>query len=232
MNDELSFGSFGDFSSNTNEGTVKLPVCLVLDKSGSMQEKTFGRTTKIDELNRNVVEFINYIRNDTKARRLCDLCIVAFGGEAPEIVQGYTAIDKVNFIPLQAGGRTPMGGAVQLAIGLLEKRRTWYRNEGIQHYKPIMMLMSDGIPTDEYQSAAIQMTSMVKNKQIKIFPVGIGADFQPGVQGFQILSSFSPDLPPKRITDVQGFMTLFQLLSKSTSNPQDDSIDKWFKETI
>lgn len=227
MDNKIGFEAFGNFQASSNEGTVKLPVCLVLDNSGSMQDKTLGRLRKIDELNKNVIEFINYVRNDPKARRICDLCIISFGGETPEIVQGYTAIEKANFTPLSAQGRTPMGEAVQLAVSLLEKRRQWYRNEGIQHYKPIMLLMSDGIPTDEYQKAAVSMSNMVTKKQIKVFPVGIGQDFN-----YQILASFSPELPPKRITDVQGFMTLFTLLSRSTSNPNDDSIDKWFKETI
>lgn len=68
---------------------------------------------------------------------------------------------------------------------------------------------------------------MVKNKQMKIYPVGIGDGFNR-----DILSLFSPDLPPKRISDISGFMKLFDLLSRSSSNPNDDSIDKRFKDTL
>ncbi|MDR1094378.1 MAG: VWA domain-containing protein [Clostridiales bacterium] len=228
MENGFDFGSFGNFQSGANDGTVKLPVCLVLDNSGSMQDRTLGRMTKIDELNRIVIEFINYVRNDPKARILCDLCIVSFGGERPEIVQGYSPIDRVNYVPLRAQGRTPMGAGVQLAIDLLIKRRTWYRNEGVQHYKPILLLISDGVPTDKYEAAAFQLSGMVISKDIKVFPVGIGHDFDA-----EILADFSPQVKPKQLTDVQGFEKLFTLLSRSTSNPHDDSIDKWFNnETL
>ncbi len=207
-------------------GTVKLPICLVIDKSGSMNERV-GGVVKIDEVNRNVLSFIKFIQQDAKARRICDLCIIAFGGERPEIISGYTSVDKINYKPLTAYGRTPLGAAVSMAIDLLEKRRAYYKSAGIEHYKPIMLLMSDGAPTDYYEQAARRMSDLVINKRLKIFPVGIGRNFD-----FTTLKQFSPELPPKQISDVQGFMKLFELLSRSSSQPTDDSIDQWFKQVI
>lgn len=225
MGNEVNWQSFGSFE-NSGDGGYKLPICLVLDKSGSMGDREKG-IVKIDELNKNVLNFINFVKNDSKAKRICDLCIIAFGGEQPEIVSGYTNVEKIVYKPLVAEGRTPMGAAVTMSIDLLEKRRTYYKSAGIEHYKPIMLLMSDGEPTDRYEVAAQQMSDLVKSKRVKIFPVGIGNNYN-----HQKLASFSPELPPKRINDVQGFMKLFDLLSRSSSVPTDDSIDRWFKETV
>lgn len=225
MSNETNWNSFGSFEETGSSG-YKLPICLVLDKSGSMSERQ-GRIVKIDELNKNVVNFLNYVINDPKARKMCDLCIISFGGERPTVESGYTSVDKIKFTPLVSNGRTPMGEAVNLAIDLLEKRRAYYKTAGIEHYKPIMLLMSDGEPTDVYNHAAQRMGQMVLDKKLKIFPVGIGDRYN-----HNILSMFSPVLPPKRINDVQGFMKLFELLSRSSSNPADDSIDKWFNDTL
>lgn len=90
-----------------------------------------------------------------------------------------------------------------------------------------MMLMTDGAPTDDYFQAANECSTMVKNKHLKIYPVGIGDDFY-----VDVLRQFSPEIPPKRITDMSGFMKLFDLLSRSSSNPNDDSLDKWFKDEL
>lgn len=228
-NDDFNMDLFGDFKPPHMDSSYKLPLCLVLDKSGSMMERaktTSGSIVKIDELNSNVKEFINYIKNDPKASKICDLCIIAFGGSV-DLISDYSKIEDIPPFRLIASGRTPLGEAVKLSIELLEKRRQYYRDNGIEHYKPIMLLMSDGAPTDKYESIAKECTKKVNNKDLKIFPVGIGHNFRD-----EILSEFSPLLHPKRITDMDQFTKLFYLLSKSTSDPTDDSIVRWFNDEI
>jgi len=228
-NNDFDFGLFGDYKQPNIDSTLKLPLCLVLDSSGSMAAKTKsnnGSMVKIQELNSNVQKLIEYIKNDPKASKICDLCIITFGG-AVNVVTDYKRIEEVRPVKLIAGGGTPLGEAVERAMLLLNKKRQYYRDNGIEHYKPIMLLMSDGEPTDQYHYAAKLCSEKVTNKELKIYPVGIGNDFRG-----DILEEFSPLVHPKRITDMVGFMKLFELLSRSTSNPVDDSIDKWFNEDI
>ena len=213
--DELDFG---EFSEKTIKVSRKVPICLVLDDSGSMAGD------KIKELNKNIEEFLSYIRGDSKASRIADVAIITFG-DTVKIKSGYQNIDNIKFMGLYAGGKTPMGGAVKKAIELLKERRNYYRTNDIEHYKPIMLLMSDGEPTDEYKYVAEMLTEMVKAREIKIFPVGIGEDFNK-----ETLRLFSPVLEPKVIKNAEGFSKLFRLLSSSSSNPEDDSLEKWFKD--
>lgn len=231
MSNDFSMNMFGDYSNKKMDSSLKLPICLVLDKSGSMMEKTKStkgqNVVKIAELNQNVQRFLDFVKQDPKASRICDIAIIAFGGYNPEVVSGYSKIENVTFNPLQASGATPLGGAIDMAIDLLEKRRTFYKDQSIEHYKPIMMIMSDGDPTDEYKKAAKRCSDLIRSKRLKLYPVGIGQNFNA-----EILTEFSPDLPPKRIDDMQGFTKLFELLSRSSSNPHDDSIDKWFNESL
>ncbi len=218
---------FADFRPKDMDSSYKLPLCLVLDRSGSMLDRAktpTGSMVKIAELNSNVRYLIDYIKNDPKASKICDLCIIAFGGNV-ELVCDYSRVSDIPNFRLDARGGTPLGEAVELAMDLLEKRRQFYRDNGIEHYKPIMLLMSDGAPTDNYAEVAARCSEKVNNKELKIFPVGIGHNFRD-----EILSEFSPILKPKRITDIDGFTKLFYLLSKSTSDPTDDTIVKWFNE--
>ena len=118
-----------------------------------------------------------------------------------------------------------MGAAVNKAMELLKLRRNYYRSNDIEHYKPIMLIMTDGLPTDNYMAAAVEFSRMVQAKEVKVFPVGIGKNFNK-----EVLRKFSPLVEPKTITSAENFSKLFKLLSASSSNPNDDSLDKWFQD--
>lgn len=215
---------FGDWDSSNIKTSRKVPMCLVVDSSGSMCLSEGDRTSKIKQLNKNIEMLIDFIRNDAKASRICDLCIISFGGTV-EVRNGYSNIENISYKPMKASGSTPMGEAVKKAIYLLKLRRQYYKDNEIEHYKPIMLLMTDGNPTDDYKAASQMLASMVKNKELKVFPVGIGNEFNK-----EILREFSPHLEPKMIRDASGFTMLFKLLSSSSSNPNDDSLERWFKD--
>lgn len=223
MQDDFFQLDFGDFSDQDIDSKKKAPICLVLDTSGSMSSHT-GRMTRIDELNSNVLKFLDFVRRNDKAKRISDICIISFGGKV-EVVSGYTNIENINFKPLNAMGTTPMGEAMDKAIDLLNLRRQYYRDNGIERYKPIMLLMSDGEPTDNYENVAARVSKLVLDKEIKLFPVGIGNDFNK-----RKMSQFSPLIQPKLIKNAEGFAKLFELLSASSSNPEDDQLENWFDE--
>jgi len=225
-NNVLDDFNFGGWDNSDIKTSRKVPMCLVVDTSGSMMNKDGSDQPKINELNRNIRSLINYIKNDPKASRICDLAIISFGGSV-NVVSGYNSIDQIHFEDLVPQGRTPMGEAVEKAIELLKIRRDYYRSNNIEHYKPILLLMGDGNPTDNYQPAALELTHMVNNRELKVFPVGVGNSFDQS-----ILSEFSPQIHPKKITDASGFSQLFRLLSSSSSNPNDDSLERWFNEEI
>ena len=213
---------FGDFSAPSTGATRKVPICLVLDYSGSMRFPDGTRSPKIDELNRNIDAFLDYVRNDPKAAKICDLCIITMG-DAVRIVSRYTTVDRIHFQHLAASGQTPLGTAMTKAVELLKERRQYYRDNDIEHYKPILMVMTDGDPTDDIDFISREVSDMVANKEMKIFPVGIGVNFNQAS-----LARFSPLLKPKLIRNTEAFDKLFKLLSASSSNPNDDSLEKWF----
>ena len=223
LDDEVNFGDWSSLDINVAR---RVPICLVLDRSGSMDEKDGSSLTKIEELNKNLKNFLDYVRGNAKASRICDICIIAFGGvDEVNVVCGYTNIKDLKYTPLKPYGRTPMGAAVAKAMELLKLRRNYYRSNDIEHYKPIMLLMTDGLPTDNYMATAAEFSRMVQAKEVKVFPVGIGSNFNK-----EVLRKFSPLVEPKTIDSAENFAKLFKLLSASSSNPNDDSLDKWFMD--
>ena len=217
-----------DLFSNWKNGDIKVtrkvPICLLLDVSSSMSDKDGSQKTKIEEMNDNLVTFLDYVRNDARASKICDLCIITFGQKI-DVVTNYDSIDNIKNPTFTAHGGTPLGGAIDKAVELLESRRQYYRDNDIEHFKPIVLLMSDGEPTDNYKASAKSFSDRVNKKELKIFPVGMGKQFN-----CSVLEEFSPILKPKQISTTEEFAKLFELLSSSSSRPEEDPLEKWWNE--
>jgi uncharacterized protein YegL len=217
---------FSNWNNDDVKITRKVPICLCIDVSGSMNERDGSTLAKIDEVNKYVNVFLDYVRNDERAKKISDICIITFGGTV-NVVTGYTSIDKITSQSFKASGGTPLGGAVDKAVELLDLRRKYYIDNNIEHWKPILLLMSDGEPTDSYQSSAANFSKRVLNKELKVFPVGMGTSFN-----LNILKQFAPDpnFQPKQIKTSAEYEKLFNLLSSSSSRPEDDPLAKWWNE--
>lgn len=217
VNDDDLMSRFDDVEVST---TRKVPICLVLDISGSMGDRDGTRLTKIEELNKNYKDFLNFVRTDKRARAICDLSVISFGHEVT-VVNGYSNIESIRETKFSANGPTPMGAAMKKALNLLELRRTHYKDKGIEYYKPIIILMTDGEATDDYKEAAAEIANKVKSKKggIKLLPFIIGQNNKSDA-----LSAFSPEYKPKMIRSSDDFKQLFLLLSVSASNP---AVDPW-----
>jgi uncharacterized protein YegL len=205
--------SNGDFEVKVSR---KVPVCLVLDVSGSMGDRISFNHSKIDELNKQYLDFLTFVRKDPRARQICDLSVITFGNEV-EVVNGYSNVEAIKNSEFEAGGPTPLGQAMRKAYDLLELRRSYYKQHDIEHYKPIVFLMSDGDPTDDYAPFAVEFSKKVMEKKLVIIPIMIGKD--PSVKA---LKAFSPKFEPKRITSSDDFAMLFRVLSSSVANPAKD----------
>ena len=112
--------------------TARVPVCLCLDVSGSMQGHP------INELNAGVRLFYDTIRKDEMAFSAADIAIVTFGGNREaKCVQGFSQLWEISSPPtLTAAGLTPMGEAVTLALDMLESRKAYYKKDAYEYYQP------------------------------------------------------------------------------------------------
>lgn len=187
--------------------TTRLPVCLCLDTSGSMSGDP------ISELNKGVKYFFDAIKDDEVARYSVELSIVAFDTNAVKILD-FTSIDRQNAPTLIASGVTAMGQGVELALNLLEERKSEYSSKGIDYYQPWLVLMTGGSPTDNISNAVIRVQALASNKKLTVFAVAIGNNANKNV-----LSQFSTmkDNMILKVTSAEYFREFFEWLSQSAA---------------
>ncbi len=192
-----------------NNPTARVPVCLCLDISGSMQGKP------IDELNKGVRLFYDTIKDDEVAAYSAEISIVTFGGTKAEYMADFASLQlQPNPPVLFASGLTPMGEAVNMGLDLLERRKEEYKDAGVDYFQPWLVLMTDGIPNgkpEELTRAINRTVELVNSKKLTVFPIGIGKEAD-----MNILSQFSPKRSPLRLQGLK-FKEFFQWLSKSVS---------------
>lgn len=188
----------------TENPSARVPVCLVLDTSGSMS----GRP--IDELNKGIKLFFRAIQEDEVARYSAEIAVVTFGDTVKQLLD-FGSVEKQQVPTLCAGGYTPMGEAVNVALKLLEDRKNMYSTVGIDYYQPWMVLMTDGEPTDDIGAASQKTRKLVESRKLTVFPIGIGAN-----ANLTLLSQFSPRNKPLSLNGL-NFKAFFEWLSKSVN---------------
>ena len=132
--------------------------------------------------------------------------MVTFGGRVT--TTDFVNADQFHPSVLVASGDTPMGQAVQEALTMLRGRKDSYKINGIDYYRPWLFLITDGAPTDVWETAAAQARQEEDQKGVSVYAIGVeGADMQ-------TLAQFSSKRQPLKLKGLT-FRELFQWLSKS-----------------
>jgi len=191
----------------------RVPICLVLDASGSMNTTTSSGKTRLEELNSGLHQFIRELLEDTNARRSAEVCIVAFSNDA-ELIRDFAPLtpQHLDTAIISCDGRTSLGRGLKLALASLDRRKTEYQNAGVDYYQPWLVVITDGEPTDSaHLEIAADITERVQNKKLSVFPVAVG-----DVSDLSQLAVVSPARPPIRLKGAR-FRELFEWLSKSVA---------------
>ena len=183
----------------------RCPVVLLLDTSGSMEGEP------IDALNEGVSKFAGFLRADPIARNRVELAIVTFGGSVTPWKDFQRAED---FKPeaYEADGGTPMGEAILTGLKLIEEQKARHRAQVIEFYRPIMLAITDGKPTDEraFAEAVEALRDAETKEKVDFYAVGVlGADMS-------LLRGMKTHNSPTYLKGVE-FTTLFKYLSDSLS---------------
>jgi uncharacterized protein YegL len=191
----------------------RTPCVLVLDASGSMEEESTPGRTRIDELNAGIQILQRDLMADSTARTRIELCIVCVGGPAgdADLLMDWTDVPSFMPPPLSAGGMTPLGEGVRIALSQVEERKRYYKNNGYSYTRPWIIVVSDGEPTDnpaDWQSACQSALDAINSKKALIFPVGVDGD-----ANLHVLSQLS-DKPALGMNAV-NFQEFFQWVSSS-----------------
>ncbi len=190
----------------------RCPCLLLLDTSGSMSGD------RIAALNEGLQAFQADISRDPLSRRRVEVAIITFGNGGVQTRQEFVTVDNFQAPILTVGGNTPMGEAIKQGLNLLRTRKEQYKNNSIDYYRPWIFLITDGEPTDEWQSAAQLVHEEEGRKGVAFFAVGVkGANMQ-------TLAQITVAQRPPKILQGLNFVGLFLWLSQSQQRVSNSKI--------
>jgi uncharacterized protein YegL len=192
---------------------------------GSQTETPSGeKKTKISHLNESLEFFKNEVTEKEHAANRVDIAIITFGGGV-DIRQEFTGIKDWEPPKLEAGGNTPMGEAIERGIDLIEEIKNSYTSQGIAYTRPLLWLLTDGVPTDmeegnqKWDIVRQQLEVGEHNHHLIFLPMGVG------MADMDLLNSLSPNRPALKIKEGM-FREYFEFVSNSlekVSNPDEIS---------
>jgi uncharacterized protein YegL len=122
----------------------RLPVYLVLDTSGSMTGEP------IESLKNGVQVLISSLRQDPYALETAWLSVITFSTSAQQLVP-LTELSTFQMPDLQAAGTTSLGEALKLLAQKVDTEVARTTSEQKGDWKPLVFIMTDGEPTDDWQ---------------------------------------------------------------------------------
>ena len=192
-----------DFAENKEQ---RCPVLLLCDTSGSMHGEP------IRQLNNAVRQFREEVNEDVIASLRVEMAIVSFDNR---VITQHSFARMEYFDPptLEAGGGTDMARGIQYAIDMLESRKKSYREEGIPYFRPILVLMTDGLSTstvEESLKARDLLAQHENDRRLICFKVGVGRE---GVEALR--DHLEPGQYPPLEMDKTKYSEFFKWLSAS-----------------
>ena len=178
----------------------RLPVYLLLDTSGSMTGEP------IEAVKNGVQMMIHSLRQNPQAIETAFVSIITFDSDAKQLIP-LTDLASFQTVDLKAAGTTALGAALSLLADKLENEVTKTTLEQKGDWKPIVFIMTDGVPTDDWQ-AGFQKLKAVKKGLIVGCAAGNNADDK-------VLKEISDQVVRLSNTDADSIGKFFQWVSAS-----------------
>jgi uncharacterized protein YegL len=123
----------------------KLPVYLLLDTSGSMNGEP------IEAVKNGVQVMISSLRQNPQAIETAFLSVITFNSSANQLIP-LTDLASFQMQDIKASGTTALGEALSLVARCIDNEVQQTTTEKKGDWKPLVFIMTDGTPTDNWQS--------------------------------------------------------------------------------
>lgn len=145
-----------------------LPVIVLADASGSMSENG-----KIEALNLALQDMVKAFATESRVRAEIQVGLITFGGKQAKIFLPLAPAGQIaSMDAIPATGATPLGQALAMATDLLENHDLIPSRA----YRPVLVLVSDGLPTDEWESTLARLETSDRASKATRFAMAIGDD--------------------------------------------------------
>ena len=185
-----------------------LPVIILADVSGSMTQDN-----NIGALNAALKDFLSALSQESRLNAEIQVSIITFGGLKAEVHVPLTPAWQINQTDdLVASGGTPMGGAFELALEMIENKEIIPSRA----YKPTIVLISDGIPTDNWESSFNKLKNSDRAQKASRMAMAIGAGADKNM-----LKAFVNDLEATEVFEAHNAKEIhrfFRVVSMSVSS--------------
>lgn len=197
---------------NTRVPDARIPVVFLLDTSGSMHG---NRIAKVNEMMRRIIKALEA---DALARVKVEIAVITFSTHS-QVVHDFALPGQYTHQDLQATGRTAMGEAIDKALDLIEARKHSYRHGGVDYHRPWLVMLTDGLATDDLTPVLGRITDYQTRKKIVFLPFAIDVS----KEEFQNLMKVSERtlLIDETTIDQLGSYLVQNLRSCSASAPSD-----------
>jgi uncharacterized protein YegL len=123
----------------------RLPVYLLLDTSGSMSGEP------IEAVKNGVQVMISSLRQNPQAIETAFISVITFDSVAQQVIP-LTDLASFQMVDIKATGTTALGEALKLVSHKMETEVAKTTTEQKGDWKPLVFIMTDGIPTDDWES--------------------------------------------------------------------------------
>ncbi len=230
--------------------SARIPVCLCLDVSGSMNEIVSGETsftgrteiidgqqyriceggkTKLGYLKDGIKTLYDDLKANPNTKYAADVSIVTFSDDAYVVADFSGVREQPSIYELTTGSMTDMGKGVNLALDLLAARKNEYKEAGREYYQPWLFLMSDGDANGdktELQVAQKRVNDLVKEEKLTFIPVGFGKKDNFGKNNE--LNNFSENEKAVRYDSID-YVRFFKWIAQSMDSVSKGSVGDKFK---
>lgn len=180
----------------------RLPVYIMLDTSGSMTGEP------IEAVKSGVQTLVSSLRQDPYALETAYLSIITFDSSAKQVVP-LTELPQVQIPSIEASGSTALGEALELVANCRDKEINKTTAEVKGDWKPLVFIMTDGGPTDDFNRG---LTEFRKRKWGMVIACGAGSGAD-----MNVLQSITETTVQLDTTDSSAFKAFFKWVSASVS---------------
>lgn len=180
----------------------RLPVYLLLDTSGSMTGEP------IEAVKNGVQMMLHSLRQMPQALETAYISIITFDSDAKQIIP-LTDLASFQMVDIKASGVTSFGAALSLLADKVQTEVTKTTLEQKGDWKPMTFIMTDGVPTDDWQSGWNKLQSVYKG-----FLVGCAVG---GSADSSILKQITNEVVSLQNADSESISQFFKWVTASIS---------------